>query len=211
MVWAQAQTAAQDADRAADGEGLELAVLRRWPPARQLQVLREWLRRSAVRLPDERGLLALQQLCEARVDASPSLRLPEATVRRYQDRLLLTPAITPTPRFAVQWSPSRALILPGGARLRLVADRFGDVDADQLPTKLWVRWQADAGGRSLKKRFQELALPPWERERVPLLYGVSRGSGKEALLAVGDLWRAPAIQADHKTRRRARFVWCDFP
>jgi tRNA(Ile)-lysidine synthase len=209
MASTQSQAAAQDVDLAADGEGLELAVLRRWSLPRRNQALREWLRRADVRMPGERALQALQQLCDVRVDASPSVPLPGVTIRRYQDRLLLWRNATQPLRAAVQWPTRRPLQLFDGASLRLVADRHGDVDADLLPARLWVRWQQTVGGRSLKKCFQELALPPWERERVPLVYGVSRGSVREALLAVGDLWRAPAVQADSKTRRRARFVWRD--
>jgi tRNA(Ile)-lysidine synthase len=209
MATSQSQASGLDADRAADGDGLELAVLRCWPPSRQNQALREWLRRAQVRMPDERGLKAIRQLCEARVDAAPSVSLVDVTIRRHQDRLLMTDNAKQPLRIAMQWSPRRPLQLTDGGSLRLVADRHGDVNADLLPAKLWVRWQHEVGGRSLKKRLQELALPSWERERVPLVYGVSRGSAHEALLAVGDLWRAPAVQADAKTRRRARFVWRD--
>jgi len=27
-----------------------------------------------------------------------------------------------------------------------------------------------AGGREIKKVWQELAIPPWQRERIPLIY-----------------------------------------
>ena len=36
--------------------------------------------------------------------------------------------------------------------------------------------------QELKKLLQEAGLPPWERDRLPLLYA------NEALLAVADLW-----------------------
>jgi tRNA(Ile)-lysidine synthase len=45
------------------------------------------------------------------------------------------------------------------------------------------------GSRSLKKILQELALPPWLRDRVPLIY-----AGDE-LVAVADLLIAEGWQA----------------
>jgi tRNA(Ile)-lysidine synthetase-like protein len=62
---------------------------------------------------------------------------------------------------------------------------------------------APGRGRSLRRLLQELAVPRWERERLPLLYA-EHGS---APLAVADLWLDPAVEATADTRRRGRIVW----
>ena len=52
-------------------------------------------------------------------------------------------------------------------------------------------WMRPLGvrGRSLKKRFQSLGIPPWERGRIPLVY-----SG-DVLAAIGSVWINPRLAA----------------
>jgi tRNA(Ile)-lysidine synthetase-like protein len=85
------------------------------------------------------------------------------------------------------------------------ADAHGDLDLARLPRDLAVHAAASAPGRgrSLRKLLQELAVPGWERERLPLLYSADG----ERLLAVADMWVDPQLQARPGSRRRGRFVW----
>lgn len=81
--------AAGDMEAAADGAGLELAVLRRFTPERRAAVLRAWIAASGARVPNERHLRVIEAMLAARRDAHPLLRLPDCTVRRTGTRLLL--------------------------------------------------------------------------------------------------------------------------
>ncbi|MCK7543287.1 tRNA lysidine(34) synthetase TilS [Marinobacter bryozoorum] len=64
------------------------------------------------------------------------------------------------------------------ARFRLTHRRGGER----------LRERAGGPSRPLKKWLQDQGLPPWERERLPLIF---RG---EALVAVGDLWQSPELE-----------------
>jgi tRNA(Ile)-lysidine synthase len=206
VVASLADAAAADLDDAADGAGLDMAVLRRWPRARQLAVLRAWFSRAGLRGPEARHLDQILGMLTARADAHPQLVLPEATVRVHEARLLLdTPSVAPAlhePR-AWRWRRS-ALVLPAG-EIAILPDRNGDLDLSRLPAVLWVHGTSTAPGRgrSLRKLLQELAVPRWEREQLPLLYP----EGADEPLAVSDLWLHPHVQARPDSRRRGRIVW----
>jgi tRNA(Ile)-lysidine synthase len=203
---AMADAATADLEAAADGTGIDMAVLRRWPTARQLAVLRAWFARSGLRSPETRHLEQIRAMLGARVDSHPLLELPEVSVWVHDARLLLesrrqAAAATPSPQ-AWRWHRG-ALALPTG-ELEVRPDPHGDLDLSRLPAVLWTHVQSTAPGRgrSLRKLFQELAVPRWERERLPLLY-----AGSEGPVAVGDLWLRPDIQARPDSRRRGRIVW----
>lgn len=81
--------AARDLDAAADGAGLEIAVLRRFAPARRAAVLRAWILRAGARSPNERHLGEIEGMMAARRDAHPLLRLPDCLLRREGGRLVI--------------------------------------------------------------------------------------------------------------------------
>jgi len=88
-VAAQALQAAgaRDVALAADGADLEIAVLRRWSPARRAAALRAWIQAAGARAPNERHVREIEAMLAARADAHPQLRLPGATLRRHGGRL----------------------------------------------------------------------------------------------------------------------------
>jgi tRNA(Ile)-lysidine synthase len=201
-----AEVAAADLFLAADGAGLDMSVLRRWPRTRQLAVLRAWFSRAALRSPETRHLDQILAMLRARADAHPQLVLPQATVRVHEARLLLeAPASLLVPAPPRTWRWQRAALPLEAGEIAVVPDRNGDLDLARLPGVLWVRGTGNAPGkgRSLRKLLQELAVPRWERERLPLLYA----EGAQSPLAVGDLWLHPDVQARADSRRRGRIVW----
>lgn len=201
-----ARSARRDLECAADGPDLEIAVLRRWTSARRAAVLRAWIADHGLRAPESRHIEQIDLLMEARVDAQPELRLPEFTVRRHAGRLVLQsgPAILPAAAIDHRWEWSRgALQLPGG-RLEIRADPHGDVDLARLPQRLLVQYPSGYGGRSLRKLMQELAVPDWQREQLPLLVE-ARHAGK--LLAVADRWVVQGLRASAASARRGRIFW----
>lgn len=208
--------ASRDLDAAADGAGIELAVLRRWPEDRALAVLRAWFARNGLRSPETRHLQEIRRMGLARSDAHPRLDLPQASLRVHAGRLLLHPPITSSdapgtapvtrPDARLEWQWRRGpLKLPDGRSLSVRRDRHGDLDLQALPHKVFVHFpgSAPARGRTLRKLLQSLELPPWERGLVPLLYPAD-DSGR--LLAVGDLWLHERLQRVSGTDR-GRIVW----
>lgn len=84
------RAATADLHAAADGAALEVAVLRRFAPARRAAVLRIWIQAAGARAPNERHLRQIEAIMAARADAHPLLRLPDCTVRRMGGRLIIT-------------------------------------------------------------------------------------------------------------------------
>jgi len=170
---------------------LSVSTLLRLPPARRLRTLREWVRRHAKPLPDQTRLVEIDRsVLQASAEASPKVVWPGAMVRRYRDQLWLLPEHeNAAPSASIHWPDQDMLVLPGGSRLLRVPALQG------LPASWWrehrveVRWRSEdarcqprgrKGTRSFKKLCQELGIPPWQRDHVPLVYK------DEHLVAVAD-------------------------
>lgn len=146
------------------------------------RVLRDYLASQGLRAPSERRLLEmLRQLSSARHDARTAIRHDGVVLRRYQERIVVTRAAVETPFVPVRWQGEAKLALPalrGELRFRRV--RGEGIDASRLGALEWTvrlraggeRLQPDARRprRALKNLFQEAGIPPWERERMPMLY-----------------------------------------
>lgn len=83
------RAALRDLDMAADGAGVDIAVLRCLSGARRAATLRVWIVRAGARPPNERHLREIEAMMAARVDAHPELRLPDCRVQRAGTRLVV--------------------------------------------------------------------------------------------------------------------------
>lgn len=154
-------------------------------------VIRRFARQSGVMPPGFHELKRLrQEVLLAVTDANPILRWDGCEFRRYREHLYLLPqaATLPAPRMELTLDVGAcSLDLPEAlGRLNLVDARGLPVAA---PVALSVRWRrggeslrpaGSAHTRELRLLFQELGVPTWQRERVPLLF-----AGKQLLAAVG--------------------------
>jgi tRNA(Ile)-lysidine synthase len=201
---------------ACDGTALRCTVLRRLALPQRRNVLRRWLAGLGLPAPDNRRLAELAgPVLAARRDASPVLRWPGVLVRRHGDVLdAVAEAHAPAPLPATRagefdldwdWRARSRLALPSGAQLELLPDARGPLAAARLPARLRVasRGALAANGtpravHSAKKRLQETGLPPWRRGSLPLLLAGDR------LLAIADLWAAPALHAKRGDTDRLR-------
>jgi tRNA(Ile)-lysidine synthase len=171
--------------------GVALADLNGAPAGEAALVLRHWLQAGCLPAPDRPQLEEfLRQLRDADEQARPRLACSAFVLQRHRDAVYLLPEgaqVAPDP---VVLPVGGGLDLPGVGRLTLQ-----EVMSEGLllapGESLSVRWRQGGercrprgrtGSRSLKKLLQEADIPPWWRDRVPLLY-----LGDE-LLAVGDLW-----------------------
>jgi tRNA(Ile)-lysidine synthase len=143
----------------------------------------------------------MNDVLASRHDAVPCVRHARHEIRRYRDTLYLLPQQTAPPPFeALSWSLAAPLPLPqAGGVLRVTPGSGCGIRKSLLAANtVQVRWRQGgercrpAGRRhhhSLKKLFQAEAVPPWERERIPLIY-----IGDE-LAAVAGLWVCEPFQA----------------
>jgi len=175
------------------GQALNLAALAALSAARQRNVLRHWLARRGLTVPDTVHLERIRlELPSARADAQPRVRWAGGEVRRFREHLFAftaaqSAALTrPRPGArepALQpwdWRRDRCFELDANrGRLQLVADAQGTIDGDLLPARLWVggrvggekiRITPNGPRRALKALLRDAALPPWERERLPVIH-----------------------------------------
>ena len=186
-------------------DGLHLPAVRELSAIRQRNLLRYWLRQRGLPVPDRRQLgQILHDGPTARRDRQPCIHWPGGEVRRYRDILYAMPPLaSPDVQRRLVWRPNAngypPLELPGIGTLVLREAVGAGLRASALAnTALTVRFRQGGEhfhpvgrrhGQELKKLWQEAGVPPWERNRLPLVY---RG---EALLAVVGL----GIAADAAT------------
>jgi len=134
---------------------------------------------------------ALQQVLHGRRDAQVLIALGQFDVRRFEDRLYVVAALpTPRPDQSRCWRGERRLALPElGGVLVMTPGRGQGVSVARLGDEVSVR--ARRGGerlqpdchrprRTLKNLLQEARVPPWQRERLPLVF-----SGRNLVWAPG--------------------------
>ncbi len=164
---------------AADGS-LHFTPLLTMSEARRAALLRRWIASQQGSMPSRDALQRLwQEVICSREDAAPRLRLGQAEIRRFRDRLWWLPLMTSLRDQHLPWSaPWQPLTLPDNLG-QLVQATLGITLAKPQPgQQVSVRFQAQgryhiqgrAGSRPLKKIWQELAIPPWQRERTPLIF-----------------------------------------
>ncbi len=162
-------------------------------PARQRLVLRHWFAAQGVLMPNTLKLQQLQRnVLLARPDRQPQLLWGTAALRRYQDNLYLLPPFKPhDPALVYRWHLSTQLSIEGLGQLRATPGLGQGLRASIQEVEVRFRQGGEGyltgGGkrRALKKFFQEQAIPPWERERLPLIF-----LGKELIAIPGYYIRA---------------------
>jgi tRNA(Ile)-lysidine synthase len=190
---------------------LDAARLLQLDPGRRRNVLRYWIRQRGARTPSTRKLAAIERdVLPAAADRAPRVDWDDVELRRYRGLLYLDRRL---PAFdgarCLTWDPTTSMELPAGlGRLRLQPDPAGGLSRQKLASTLAVRFRAggetlrpagDAHRRSLKKMLQASGVPPWRRDRLPLIYS------DERLAAVGDLWIAHEFAAQGAPA--VRIVW----
>jgi tRNA(Ile)-lysidine synthase len=143
-------------------------------------VLREFLAARGLRAPSEAKLVEmLKQLTSG--GARTQVRHDGAELRVYRGALTLQKQAAQRAFQPVAWRGERRLELPAlGGELRFRRRRGAGIDPrfvteENLMVKLrsgGERLQPDPRRprRTLKNLFQEAGVPPWQRERLPLLY-----------------------------------------
>lgn len=184
------------------GACLRLPGLLALSDARQAMVLRAWLAAQQLPMPGEARLQALcVQLRTARPDRQPAWSHQGWVLRRYRDWLVLAhEPVNQATSVAVDdaATPSVELVWRGEAGLPL--DAFhGSLRFEPVPHGIdpdWLRAgtltvrlrrgrerlqiRAGSPSRSLKNLYQELGVPGWQRDRLPLVY-----RGEQAVYAGG--------------------------
>lgn len=162
---------------------LKVDVLRGLSEPRAKNLLRHWLSGLGLPAPSAGRLESLlQQLCGSRDDAQVRVGVGDAVVRRFRGEVYVEKGpLAPQPELALTWTLEDTLELPecGGRLLfeRVVGEGLSLARLAAAPVTVRLR----RGGerlrpdcrrphRTLKNLFQEAGVPPWQRQRLPLLF-----------------------------------------
>jgi tRNA(Ile)-lysidine synthase len=174
-----------------DQDRLPVEGLKTLPLAEQKNLIRWWVREQGFHAPTIGSWQqVIQDLLFAREDREPEFRSGGFSLRRFQGDIYLVPDHMPLPEVPLALEPGPGLRF---AEWFLRLEPVGTPERPLPPIRIFtrqggerVRFRSDGPSRSLKKWLQEIAVPPWERARLPLVFA---GSGEAAeLIAVGDLW-----------------------
>jgi tRNA(Ile)-lysidine synthase len=151
---------------------------------RQRNLLRYWMRVNGIEMPDEKKMEELRALAGGKFRAGHArVAYHDGQMGRFHDGLFLLPRFTSLPAGEFSWTTQTALALPGsGTQLRVDAGKPGASTAlceTLRGRKLTVRLRR--GGEllrlpghkhrhSLKNLLHDIGMPPWWRERAPLVY-----------------------------------------
>lgn len=174
----------------ADG-GLDISLLAGLSLVEQKNLIRWWVERQQRSPPnpaDWQGLMS--DFIDSGDDRQPQYCGDDYLIRRHRNRLYLVTGQSVT-------GAEGAPVLPGQEtawgewRLWLQAATAAGGTAPELQVCLRqggerIRPRAGGPSKPLKKWLQEQAVPPWERNRLPLVK--STASAGDEIVAVGHLW-----------------------
>ena len=188
------EVAAESAAVCVDADGkLAAPALQQVSPARQRLVLRYWLQQQGFRLPDEAVLAQVAAVAMSRrKDAAPLVMWPGCEVRRYRQHLYaMTPlAVTPS-QWSADWDMRVPLCLPDGRVLHAEGWTMPNPSKTVRFRQGGERLRGHGLSHDLKKLLQSVGVPPWERQRLPLVF-----SGTELMAVAGTNLRSPAWPSD---------------
>ena len=161
---------------------LSLQTLASLNPVRASNLVRWWLAQNQLAMPSQQQLLQIvQQLLGAKADAAIQIKVSDSlAVRRYQGYAYLVPDIAVSKPINLLWQGEASVILPDNSRL-VFTQKIGEGFALNRVKNIKLRIKNREGGerfkpelgrpyRSLKQVLQTHAMPPWQREQLPLIF-----------------------------------------
>lgn len=200
----QAQ-AGKDLQQARQGDNLRVSELLALSAQRRYWLVREWLSEKQWPVPGRQLLEKMDaQLLKAAVDAEPCLSWSGVEMHRYRDELYVftsLPAIEDG--WSARWDLRSPLSLPDGRQLMVsrcvgqgIAERYcqSGVTVRYRQGGESIQLTPDGPRRPLKKVLQERGVPPWQRQRLPLLW-----ADDELLAVVGLVIDAGRLASETET------------
>ena len=181
---------------------LSIADFANYSKTKQCALLRLWFSTQQIPMPTQ---IQLSQLIDdvifAHPDRNPQFQLQQKMLRRYQSRLYLTPKFNPVVQYELAIKLNEYLTLPDGlgtlslsknqeniTALWQQSDRTLRSEFSSQHTVFNVRFRyagkvklhSNDRHRDIKKIWQTLNVPSWERQRIPLIF-----EGEKLKSAVG--------------------------
>jgi tRNA(Ile)-lysidine synthase len=157
---------------------LSVKKLLQLTPARQRQVVRVWLEKQQFAMPSAVKMRHIQQALLARNDKSPCVTWRGVELRRYQDELYaLSPLVPHDATQNITWDLQKSLTISGVGVLHTkllpgvgLRPEFNSVVVRFRQGGEHCRLPGRQCHHELKKLFQMWCVPPWQRDRIPLIY-----------------------------------------
>lgn len=200
-----------DAQAAIEGGRLDCAALAALSVSRARNLLRHFIGLQGWPMPSARRLNeALHQLLDAQQAARVCVNLGDAELHRFRGGAYLVPARAPTDQVPLIWQGEPVLSLEAvgqqvaftptlGSGLKRALLDAGRVELRVRQGRETIRLVPGGPHRKLKNLLQESAIPPWKRDRLPLLlcdgklaWAAGIGMDADCLAAPGE----PGIQPE---------------
>jgi tRNA(Ile)-lysidine synthase len=172
---------------------LPVARLRKLSLSRAKNLLRWFLHEQGAPMPSEVQLAQMLRQClTAAVDTNPCIRYGDWELHRYRDHVHVFPALAAYDSdLQLRWQGEHRLYWPAlgtevvfervrGQGISLAKLQAAFVTMRLRHGNIGLRPRHGAATRRLKNLLQENAVPPWQRERLPLLF-----CGDELVCVVG--------------------------
>ena len=175
----------------------KLPQFRQYSPAKQTALLRMWLAENQLEMPSKCQLIQLiNDVVFAKEDANPQFQLVNKVIRRYKDSLYLTKPFSDLTKYILKLEQN-TLSLPDDLGNLTVQENERNLifywqnysvmlDKTDLPISIRfgysgkVKHHPKRPREDIKKIWQSLDIPPWQRNRIPLIF-----YGDELKSAVG--------------------------
>ncbi|WWO99231.1 MAG: tRNA lysidine(34) synthetase TilS [Candidatus Dasytiphilus stammeri] len=162
-------------------KSLKIDILHNYSKFHRYGILRKWLAKKNI-IPSRNILQCIwhQVIC-SRKDASPCLKIGKYEIRRYRHAIYLINIMPPIRDDVLHWSsPWEPLKLPQNlGTIKMKLNNHGitirsPLKGEQVTIRFKIKGKFYVLGRMhskpIKKLWQEYSVPPWLRERIPLIF-----------------------------------------
>lgn len=185
---------------------LLIAPLQSCSNTHRFALIRRWISRNGGKMPSRDMLQRIwREVISSREDASPSVRMGSYQIRRYRGAIYWLPLQSSLRDCVLEWQPPwRPLTLPQQLGT-LHQDKKGialrcPATDEQVTVRFYAKGNVHivgrTGGRTIKKLWQEFAVPVWQRARQPLLF-----YNEQLIAALG-------VYVTHEGRATKASCWC---
>lgn len=180
---------------------LVLPRLRVYSQLQQDLIIRCWFQKLGLKMPSEKLLSQIKNsIIEARDDADPVIKTQDRLIRRYRNNLYLLQDDALIIPSEIHWPSGHTYLqISNNLGYEVISATSGIAIGKWQAAEKIIRFRSGGetitlpgreGRHSLKNLFQEQGIPPWERNRIPLIYLDNR------LAAVGEHWISAEFYAE---------------
>jgi len=160
---------------------LSISRLNELPRERGYSAIRLWIRQAGLRMPRLQDLRQVtQNLLLAGDDTAGLVNVRDYELRRHKDQLYLLPGHFSSEPYSLEWcAPFDDLVISETGQILskeaclhqgFVLPESGSITVRSRTGGELIKLGEPAFHKAVKKVLQEAAIPPWQRDTIPLLY-----------------------------------------